>query len=740
MRQKLFGIMTIVAIMLALAFTACNDPEPAHVHQWGAWEVTTAANCTTTGSQTRTCVLDPTHTETEVIPINDDHDWGEWTGTVTCETAGTGTRVCSRNETHIETNNNLQPLGHAYNDEDWEVTEPSTCIAKGREEANCVRYAECGNTGTREIAINPTAHNWQLSPTATAPTCTEDGNGDQVCSYNHEHTQSGVIPKLGHDSGEWHTTLEPDCTTAGSRQLRCTRDNAVLNTETITALGHDDGAWHTTLEPNCTTAGSKELRCTRDNAVLNTESIIALGHDYQNYTQTTAPTCTTAGIETGTCTHDPTHKDTRAGAVALGHDYQNWQQTTASTCTTEGVETGTCTRDQVTATRPKAIDPTAHNWNNSYTVTTPATETANGIEAISCKHNAAHTKDPHTLWATGTAGLDFVLISINGGSNNAYRVHNKDTVNGTATGDIFIPAYHRSDANSAYLPITQISNGTDSESNNAFGGTYVPDSLNTTVTGITFAQESQLTTISNNAFGRCNSLTSITIPNSVTSIGNNAFQGCTNLRNIIIDNDKAITYNGNPFSSNNNWLNIFSANSADNLSVTFKKNVPNYAFYSSSANTRLTSVTILEGVTAIGNDAFYNCTGITSVTILEGVTAIGNDAFYKCTGITSITIPDSVTSIGQYAFSDCTGITSVIIPASVTFIGQQAFQYCTNLTSVTIEGTIAYADFGSNGGWSAQPIVLGDLHQKYFAGGGIGTYTRSGDGTNQSPYVWTKQP
>jgi hypothetical protein len=392
MRQKLFGIMTIVAVMLALAFTACNDPEPAHVHQWGAWEVTTAANCTTTGSQTRTCALDPTHTETEVIPINDDHDWGEWTGTVTCETAGTGTRVCSRNETHIETNNNLQPLGHAYNDEDWEVTEPSTCIAKGREEANCVRYAECGNTGTREIDINPTAHNWQLSPTATAPTCTEDGNGDQICSYNNEHTQSGVIPKLGHDDGAWHITLEPDCTTAGSKELRCTRDNFVLDTEAITALGHDDGAWHTTLEPNCTTAGSKELRCTRDNAVLDTETIAALGHNYQNYTQTTAPTCTTAGIETGTCTHDPTHKDTRAGAVALGHDYQ-WQTTTSPTCTTEGVETGTCIRDQVTTTRPKAIDPTAHNWNNNYTITTPANCTTTGIETDTCSYNPTeHTR------------------------------------------------------------------------------------------------------------------------------------------------------------------------------------------------------------------------------------------------------------------------------------------------------------------------------------------------------------
>ena len=41
------------------------------------------------------------------------------------------------------------------------------------------------------------------------------------------------------------------------------------------------------------------------------------------------------------------------------------------------------------------------------------------------------------------------------------------------------------------------------------------------------------------------------------------------------------------------------------------------------------------------------------------VTAIGNGAFYVCSGMTSVTIPDSVTSIGACAFYGCSGLKSV---------------------------------------------------------------------------------
>ena len=96
----------------------------------------------------------------------------------------------------------------------------------------------------------------------------------------------------------------------------------------------------------------------------------------------------------------------------------------------------------------------------------------------------------------------------------------------------------------------------------------------------------------------------------------------------------------------------------------------------------MTSVTIPNSVTSIGEHAFYECSGLTSVTIPNSVTSIGGGAFSYCNGLTSVTIPNSVTSIGSQAFYGCSGLTSVTIPNSVTDIFSEAFAKCSKLENV----------------------------------------------------------
>ena len=117
-----------------------------------------------------------------------------------------------------------------------------------------------------------------------------------------------------------------------------------------------------------------------------------------------------------------------------------------------------------------------------------------------------------------------------------------------------------------------------------------------------------------------------------------------------------------------------------------------FTYYSTSAWRKheylIKSVTIKNGVTSIGDHAFYCCFYLTSVTIPSSVTSIGDDAFESCFDLTSITIPGSVTSIGSSAFLNCTGLTSITIPDSVTSIGSGAFRGCTSLTNITIPGSV----------------------------------------------------
>jgi len=92
------------------------------------------------------------------------------------------------------------------------------------------------------------------------------------------------------------------------------------------------------------------------------------------------------------------------------------------------------------------------------------------------------------------------------------------------------------------------------------------------------------------------------------------------------------------------------------------------------------TVIIENGVTRIGTHAFF-LQSLSSISIPNTVTSIGDWVFIACGNLKSIVLPNSVTKIGTGAFFDC-GISSIVLPSNVTEIGNGAFRQ-TLLTSVT---------------------------------------------------------
>ncbi len=167
--------------------------------------------------------------------------------------------------------------------------------------------------------------------------------------------------------------------------------------------------------------------------------------------------------------------------------------------------------------------------------------------------------------------------------------------------------------------------------------------------------------------------------------------------------------------------------------------VPWYAY-----REKITSVILPEGITNLGNYAFYDCKNLKSVTIPASVQQIGSMtffgcrsisafavsrdsayfcaddsgvlytkdqsvllqaprslsgsyripeetvkiadyAFYLCANLTAVELPKGLKTIGAAAFSGCSGLQTVAVPASVSAVGSGAFSDCSALTSISVE-------------------------------------------------------
>ncbi len=186
-----------------------------------------------------------------------------------------------------------------------------------------------------------------------------------------------------------------------------------------------------------------------------------------------------------------------------------------------------------------------------------------------------------------------------------------------------------------------------------------------------------ITEIKDYTFSHCTNLDTVVLPENLQSIGNYAFSSCALQK---MDEDffpTTLTTIGNGAFSNNDELEF----------VVLPVQIQTIGDWLFSGCDILKSVVFSSGLKALPNNVCGECYQLIDVNIPEGITTIGDQAFYYCSRLSSICLPESITTIGRELFA-YSGLSKFTFPSKLEYVGDKMFYYCKQLREISIPETI----------------------------------------------------
>lgn len=187
----------------------------------------------------------------------------------------------------------------------------------------------------------------------------------------------------------------------------------------------------------------------------------------------------------------------------------------------------------------------------------------------------------------------------------------------------------------------------------------------------TIAMPQSILTVGNSVFYGCDKLVSVSMP-SVLQLDSGVFTGCSSIEDLTIPAD---------------FLGYVKSQPLESITITCVKttSIRASAF---SGHKSLKKVTILQGITEIGEEAFSECGVLESISLPQDLQIIGLSAFDSCPLLKNVTLPATLKSIYSAAFARCASLTNIVIPGNVNTIGNLAFYNCSALQQVIIENGV----------------------------------------------------